>query len=307
MKVLLPTQPQLLRGHFRQARLGLDGLKGSKKRFFEIGTIKTESYQWRKVDWHQLSKRLASGSLLFISIISIVVGGFLFVPDLYYRVFPADIKPVESLEVGSTWGGRFKESSPDVKESELAPSVKDNDGVDSPKILPEKNENLPAGEWLIIPRIGVRTEIRATAEAEEALQEGVWLVPGYGHPEQLDENSGDILPMIMAAHRYGWQWWWQSDYWRYHSFYRLPELEPGDLVEVIVDQRKWTYEVFAGEEGEDITNYEADLILYTCKFLNSSIRHFRYARLIDLEDNTQEISRNEIKTLLEVNQGTASG
>ena len=103
-----------------------------------------------------------------------------------------------------------------------------------------------------------------------------------------DENlpTGD-LPIILAAHRFGWDWWWQTDYWKYNSFYYLPEVEQGDMIEIIADQRKWVYEVYAGEEGEEITDYDADLILYTCKFLNSPLRHFRYARLISLDQNTQ--------------------
>lgn len=108
------------------------------------------------------------------------------------------------------------------------------------------------------------------------------MAPDYGKPG--DEYN---LPIILAAHRFGWDWWWQTDYWKYHSFYNLPELEPGDMVEIIADQRKWIYEIYAGEQGEEITDYEANLILYTCKFLNSPLRHFRYARLINLDQNTQ--------------------
>jgi hypothetical protein len=93
--------------------------------------------------------------------------------------------------------------------------------------------------------------------------------------------------MILAAHRFGWEWWWQSDYWKYNSFYLLPDTEPGDIVEIIDDQRKWTYEIYGGGEGDSILDYDADMILYTCKFLNSPVRHFRYARLVDPTADTQ--------------------
>ncbi len=288
MKILLPTQPQLLRNHFRRARLGLIGLKVSKKPLFAVkrGNDKTKTQQ--KSVKKSFVRQFLSYLLLFISIFSVLVAGVIFIPEWYYQIFPADVKPVESLEAGSTWGGHFK----NVEENEEQENHEENTVAATPAAelinLPPKNENLPEGQWLIIPRIGVRTEIRVTADPEEALQKGVWLAPEYGRPEQLDELGEKTLPLIMAAHRYGWQWWWKDDYWRYHSFYKLPELEPGDLVEIIAEQRKWTYEIFAGEEGEEITNYEADLILYTCKFLSSPLRHFRYARLINLEENTQE-------------------
>lgn len=204
---------------------------------------------------------------------ALMVAGVLFVPAVYYQFSPADIKPVETLQTGTPLGGEF--AAGDEK------STATNDNQPEEQVLPPQNPDLPAGEWLIIPRTGVRTQLRSTQDPEEALKEGVWLVPDYGQP-------GDTqIPMILAAHRYGWQWWWQSDYWRYNSFYYLPELEPGDLVEIIANQRKWTYEIYAGEQGEEISDYEADLIMYTCKFLNSPVRHFRYARLVGLEQDTQ--------------------
>jgi hypothetical protein len=116
--------------------------------------------------------------------------------------------------------------------------------------------------------------MHATLDENEALDKGVWLVPDFGRPGDTTQ------PIIAAAHRFGWDWWWKTDYWKYNSFYLLTETEPGDRIEIIYDQRKWVYEIYAGEEGELITDYDADLILYTCKYLNSPIRYFRYAKLI---------------------------
>jgi hypothetical protein len=140
--------------------------------------------------------------------------------------------------------------------------------------MPVQNPDLPTGSWLSIPRIGVYSEMHATLDENEALDKGVWLVPDFGRPGDTTQ------PIIVAAHRYGWDWWWKSDYWKYNSFFLLTETEPGDRVEIIYDQRKWVYEIYAGEEGELISDYDADLILYTCKYLNSPIRYFRYAKLV---------------------------
>lgn len=210
--------------------------------------------------------RLAQWGLTGVILTAVIAALVILTPNLYYQLFPADTVPIEAASDGTPIGGAFQSSK---------------DPEPTPRPLPPQDASLPTGTWLVIPRIGVRTEITPGEDQETALQDGVWLVPEYGRP-------GDITqPVIMAAHRYGWQWWWQTDYWKYHSFYNLPQLEPGDIVEVIDDQRKYYYEIYAGEEGEEITDYSADMILYTCKFLSSPLRHFRYARLIDMNKDTQ--------------------
>ena len=269
MQINLPLFPSFLRTSFAKTRLFLVGseYKGIKSK--PILTLELTKH--RKGAKKSFLARSANIFLLIVSALSLSVAGLLMLPDMYYRVFPADIQPILALEEGTPLGGDFNQ---EAQEEEAL--------VEDKVTPPVKNSNLPTGNWLIIPRIGVRTELRVTVDPAEALKQGVWMAPGYGKPG--DEYD---LPIILAAHRFGWDWWWQTDYWKYHSFYNLPELEPGDLVEIIVDQRKWTYEIYAGEQGEEITDYEANLILYTCKFLDSPLRHFRYARLIDLDQQTQ--------------------
>ncbi len=144
----------------------------------------------------------------------------------------------------------------------------------APNVERPTDPTLPEGTWISIPKIGVNTQALALENSETALEKGVWLVPEFGRP-------GDAAqPTIMAAHRYGWKWWWQNDYWRLHSFYLLTETQPGDLIEIVNDQKKYVYEIYAADEGDHITDYSADLILYTCKFLNSPVRYFRYAKLL---------------------------
>ena len=206
----------------------------------------------------------------FFTTCSIAILLLLFVPAAYYTLFPLDPIPVKTDEAGTPQGGSFTTPQTIAKKE---------------RSLPPYDATLPEGNWLIIPRIGVQTELLESAKPDESLAKGVWRVPDFGLP-------GDTTkPMILAAHRFGYKWWWNSSYWRYHSFYLLPTLQPGDLVEVISNKRKYTYEIYAGEQGEQITDYNADLILYTCKFLQSPIRHFRYARLIDPTTNTQHVDK----------------
>jgi sortase (surface protein transpeptidase) len=208
--------------------------------------------------------------LNFLIIISFGSFAFWQGPKLFYTLFPQEVAQAEELK------GDFK----------LELNLLDEEATKR-TVLPSKrsykptfNPNLPEGDWLVIPRIGVRSELQPTEDYEEALNTGLWWVPDFG-------KAGDrSKPMIVAGHRYGFDWWWKDDYWKYHSFYSLPELEVGDRVEVISGQRKWIYEIYGGEEGEQITDYEADLILYTCKHLDSPIRIFRYAKIVEVEQGS---------------------
>lgn len=268
MKVNLATNANFLRNKLTFIR---SALLGVEKKESHLEVIKPEndksSIESALVDSFKMTfYKLAKIGLIFISLFSISLAVILFAPQLYYRFFPAETVVLTPDQIGTPLGGEFDQGAQEEK-----------------RYLPEKNENLPEGNWLVIPRIGVRSEMLKTPTSETALEEGVWWVPDFGNP-------GDDLPIILVAHRYGYKWWWKTDYWRYNSFYLLPDLEPGDTIEIISDQRKWVYEVYGAEQGEQITDYDADLILYTCKSLDSIVKHFRYARLVNPNVDTQENS-----------------
>ncbi|MEN8253244.1 MAG: sortase [Patescibacteria group bacterium] len=214
-------------------------------------------------------------SVMAISL-AIIVGISYFAPQIYYNVFSSNQVFIEVKGERSVLGGDFDQGTESKKVMEVVNRI------------PPKNENLPEGNWIAISRIGVRTKLIKTEDPYEALNEGVWQVPDYGDPGSKNQ------PMILAAHRFGWQWMWDSaiegeSYALRNIFYKLPETEPGDIVEIISDQRRYVYEIYSGEENSEITDYDADLILYTCKFINSPARLIRYARLLDLNQDTQEI------------------
>ena len=129
---------------------------------------------------------------------------------------------------------------------------------------PPVDPALPSENRLIIEKVGINTEIveEPVERYEEAFKQGVWRVPDFGTAFERE------LPMILAAHRFGYLTW-SNDYRFKNSFYKLPELEEGDVVSIIWDQRKYDFEIYDGGESEEVTNYTADLILYTCKFLES--------------------------------------
>ena len=142
---------------------------------------------------------------------------------------------------------------------------------------PRFDSKLPREARVKIAKAKIDTQIwEATFETyEDALRKGVWRVPDFGSPEDRTK------PTILAAHRYGYLAW-SIPYRLKNSFYSLPRLKKGDTVEIIWKQRKYTYEVYDESKGEEISDYSADLILYTCESLNSPERIFKYARLIQI-------------------------
>lgn len=141
-----------------------------------------------------------------------------------------------------------------------------------------RDPSLPDGHYLGIPKIGVATPIleEPSESYEKALRKGVWRVPDFADPA----NPVPGRPIILAAHRFGYVDWTQ-DYRLKNSFYELPKLKNGDMVEIIWNQHRYKYQIQKLEEGTEITDYSSDLILYTCKFLVSPIRIFVYAKLVE--------------------------
>jgi len=191
-------------------------------------------------------------------ITSIAFAFFLIAPDVYLRYAPYTPEPVEAAVNNSVLAGNFSDGT-------LYSTIQ----------IPAKDLNLPTGNWLIIPKTGVRTSILESVEPEESLKKGVWRVTDFANPV-----DGKEYPTILAAHKYGYLKW-NNQYRRQNSFYNLEKLEIGDTFDIIWDQRRFSYEIYAGEEGKEISDYEADVILYTCKYLNSPVRYFRYARKVE--------------------------
>ena len=146
-----------------------------------------------------------------------------------------------------------------------------------PDWQPAFNSSLSRNTTLKIPEIGLDTIVneRTYQNYEDALKLGVWRVPDFGTPTDRSK------PVILAAHRFGYLAW-TNIYRRKNSFYNLPKLKNGNLVEIIYKQRKYTYEIYGESRGDEITDYSANLILYTCETLNSNIRIFKYARLLQM-------------------------
>ncbi len=201
------------------------------------------------------------GLLLWVvAIVLILIPTF---PYIWYRLdegaTETEVAAITELEIEEDAGG--ENTDPPEEEPEFEP--------------PEFDPSLPKDNTLIMPAIGVDGYIHEGQNAEESLKNGIWRVPEYGTPE----TSNDSFPIIIAAHRFGYIWW-SNDFRRTNSFYNLPKTKVGDKVEIVWGQRKYEYEIYKAEDATEVTDYEADLILYTCRMWNSPVRVFRYAERV---------------------------
>ena len=212
----------------------------------------------------QLPKKL-SGFLVKAAKFTAVLGIFFllvsFLPAVWYNLVSGGAQKISEFLV-----------KPEIKKEE--PSKKQEKKVD---YQPQIDNSLSFETKLKIPSIRVDTKIHEAVldNYESALKLGVWRVSDFGSP--YDRSK----PTIIVAHRYGYLAW-SNLYRRLNSFYNLPKLKVGDIVEIDWQQRKYVYSVYAESKGEEIADYSAYLILYTCETLNSPIRVFKYARLLEI-------------------------
>lgn len=139
--------------------------------------------------------------------------------------------------------------------------------------LPDFDASLPSENTLIIPRIGVKGVLQEGSDSKKALYKGIWRVPEFGTPLKNDAS------IILAAHRYGYVEW-SSSFRKTNSFANLPNVKVGDTFQIIWNQRAFVYKVYKMEESTILSDYNADVILYTCKHLKSPVRIVVYAKRV---------------------------
>ncbi|MBN2100311.1 sortase [Candidatus Dojkabacteria bacterium] len=197
---------------------------------------------------------------------------FLLTPSLPYLWYLVN-KGATDQEIDSLVGPVQPRADPEISFEDIIKKYEENYANEDKVKLPELDKSLTKKNTLIIPNIGVNGEIHEGTNAEKTLEKGIWRVNDYGTPE-------DKVPIILAAHRFGYiTWSW--DFRKKDSFYYLPKTKVGDKVEIIWKQRKYKYEIYKAEENTQIKDYNADLILYTCKLFNSPVRVFRYAKRVN--------------------------
>lgn len=192
-------------------------------------------------------------------------------PYLYYRLSPQTSTTLAST-IASTIPAKGKNGT---NKQDLPSDIRD---LRSEISFPDVDPSLPIENGLIIDKIGVRGTIHEGDDWETILKQGIWRVPNFGTPtDDCHLKSENCQPIIFAAHRWGYLEW-SSSFRKLNSFYNLPSLKTGDAITIVWDQRPFTYTVYATETGTKITDYDADLVLYTCQLWNSPVRFFVYAK-----------------------------
>ncbi len=200
-------------------------------------------------------------------------------PYLYYRLSPQASSDLATTIANTTTSPSTIYDLPSITPSlSPSPSIAYNPPSTKPSLpLPPLNPSLPTQNGLLIDKIGVKGEIHEGEDWEKILKTGIWRVPNFATPSTIyDLQSTKPLPIILAAHRWGYLEW-SASFRKLNSFYNLPKLVEGDKIELIWEQRKYKYVVKAVSTGTEITDYSHDLILYTCQLWNSPVRFFVYA------------------------------
>jgi len=113
---------------------------------------------------------------------------------------------------------------------------------------------------LVIPAIGVDMVIGSD---KGSLDNGGW----------VQRTNFDNLPNLIAIHRFGWSNL-STEQKIKQTLYHVYKLKEGDIVFLIWNGNKYEYKVKEIVEGTDNPSNNGDLVLYTCKFFNSSSRLF---------------------------------
>lgn len=213
-------------------------------------------------------------------------------PHIYYRLSPQAssllASTIASTAVVASETVTTPPPVPTTPPSTVIPGADpESIAVTPPTPLPDVDPSLPPENGLIIDKIGVRGEIHEGEDWQTILKQGIWRIPDFATPIEVSLVKGRDgvaerdLPIILAAHRWGYLEW-SASFRKLNSFYHLPELKAGDTIKVVWDQRPFEYKVYSTETGTEISDYSADLILYTCQLWNSPVRFFVYANRVAL-------------------------
>lgn len=244
----------------------IDSLKDSEHRLEESIENTWQSLETsykKRLNRRRRRARLIASVGLTLWIIALLFLVLIVMPQIAYSLFPGATDRVSAL-IGETV---------DIDKSGFGEVVYEVEKSPEAEYVPPLDPTLPLENRLIIETIGVDTIIGEGEDWEEVLKDGVWRAPELGDPEN------NQLPIIMAAHRFGYLYW-TNQFRRQSSFYNLPKLENGDEIKIIWNQRQYTYEIYEGYTDTKLRDVEADLILFTCQVLNSDRRIIRKARLI---------------------------
>ncbi len=208
--------------------------------------------------------KIFSTAYFTIGVILICLGTAIIILARYPQVW-------YSLEI-NTVENEFKTLTKNI-EVDLEKYEEEEKEAEVQNVLPPLDLSLPTDNFLYIQSVNITSQIYDGVDYEKLLEKGIWRVHDFGTPE-------DNRVTILSSHRFG-HFSWTQEQRNTQSFFHLPNTRVGDNIEIVWNQRKYVYEIYKLEEGTNITDYNADLILYTCKLYNSPVRIFRYANRVN--------------------------
>ncbi len=258
--LIVPKRSQLYGGQLSSDFLG-KSFPRVRTAFYNGALFEASKMQqpffWREIVgfWHNLT---IVGAVIVILIY--------FVPTVVFKIFPQldkNLVKAESLEEVSLL------EQPVIKESEA--QVRG--------VKPVYSLGLPEGKWVRIPEAEIEAEIFSNQNLQDKKAVTKILDKGiYEYPE-FSTMGVKGKTVLLAGHHFNV---WVSEEQSKKTFQNLNRVMLGDRVELISDYRQWNYEIYKIEQATQISEDQADLIMYTCVFWwNSDLRLFVYARLIE--------------------------
>jgi LPXTG-site transpeptidase (sortase) family protein len=191
----------------------------------------------------KIKDRIITGFFTTLLIAGVIVMAMPFLPEVYYRIFPAHTIPVPIYQP--------------IKADTIAESDE----------TPGEDLYLTDGNRIVIPAIGVDTKILEGANEDVMLlEEGAWRDPETSTPGQ----KGNI---VIGGHRF------QYLPPNTTTFYNLDKLAQGDEIIIYWESKMFKYKIFnifeVNPDGVWIKNQDPtfeELTVYTCTPVYTSLR-----------------------------------
>lgn len=227
------------------------------------------------VNWKQFIVKTSLNCSLLVAILMLTT---YFLPQWTFNLFPALTE--NFIQANELENAPTAETEPALSQMILT-SLPEQDKMAtvSTKIKPKYNLNLPAGQWLQIESVGIDAQIATSDDLNDKKTVNGLLDKGiYAYPD-FSEYGSQTKPVILAGHHYNM---WTSVSKDTQSFQKLDQVQVGDIVTIVDNQKQWTYQIYKIEQATQISEDKADLIMYTCVFWwDSELRLFVYGQLIN--------------------------
>lgn len=249
-----------------------------RRRFFDESLFLTEEVAVIKQS-RRRGKNFLKNALNSSIALAMFVLLFYFLPQGLMKIFPGiatNLIKAEEMKRAEK-ANQTNELDEQIILTNLPEQREESASNSARKIKPKYDLNFPAGQWLEIPTVEIKSELLTSVSLDDKKEVNKILDKGiYAYPDNKEYGNPDKMT-ILAGHHYNM---WTSEKQNGQSFQKLKEVVVGDLVTITDNQKQWNYRVYKIAQGSTIEETEADLVMYTCVFWwNNDLRLFVYANL----------------------------